>query len=801
MKVLTKFLLIHWHYFTHELIEFGELNFLTGKNASGKSTIIDAMQLILLGDTSGSFFNKAASGKGTRTLKGYLLGELGDDEDSGFRYLRSGKQFSSYIAMEFYNEEKQRYFTAGCCFDVYSENDYPKLFFLYDGELHPYGFLNGKTPMDITALRLFLKESYPGHFETTDIGKDFRTKLYGKLGGLRDRFAGLLKKAVSFNPNVDIQKFISDFVCDNQQVVDVSNMQENIRSYKRLEEEASVLQDRIDLLGQIVKTYESYIEAKDSETLYSYLIARASADMKAEELRLAEASALELVRKLDELVSKIANGDKCLAEFRGLRDTLQAELSNDTAEQALRDIDRQIAEKEQRILALRNEYDKAMSILSSRVASWRNGTESILQKIDSAIDVLQAGLASRISDILTQGNALLEQISLQTGFDASTFIQRGEAGLSALSEEAENLKNLAITLNDRLRDEQATLARQRADLLEQQRSLESGIYPFPQDALDLKGAVISRLRTIAKKDVNVRIVAEVSEIKNERWRNAIEGYLNTQKFYIIVPQETFRDALYVFDKIKRDKELYGTGIVNIEKLQRLSPTADSGSLAEEIETADSDVRLFLDFTLGRVIKCDDVQALRRHQKAITDEGVLYQNFVIRAINPKTWSRPAIGQGAIQRRLAAVKHDIAILTEQISVCSNVITGLSFIKNLPVISGEEIERAMQSARNMMELPTLQKNLLSLNESREAVDTSAVDLLRSRIAVLEEEIASQDGLLRRDMETKGGMETELRRLREDTIPGLISELQEQEASIPAAEVRSMKSGFRNTLISERI
>jgi uncharacterized protein YPO0396 len=88
MKVLTKLLLIHWHYFVHELIEFGELNFLTGKNASGKSTIIDAIQLILLGDTSGSFFNKAASGRGNRTLKGYLMGELGDDEDAGFRYKR-----------------------------------------------------------------------------------------------------------------------------------------------------------------------------------------------------------------------------------------------------------------------------------------------------------------------------------------------------------------------------------------------------------------------------------------------------------------------------------------------------------------------------------------------------------------------------------------------------------------------------------------------------------------------------------------------------------------------------------------
>ena len=119
MKILRKLLLIHWHYFVHESIEFDRINFLTGKNASGKSTIIDALQLVLLADTAGRSFNKAASVKNSRTLRGYLLGELGDDEDSGFKYLRSGR-FASYIALEFFDDEKDAYFTAGCCFDVYS---------------------------------------------------------------------------------------------------------------------------------------------------------------------------------------------------------------------------------------------------------------------------------------------------------------------------------------------------------------------------------------------------------------------------------------------------------------------------------------------------------------------------------------------------------------------------------------------------------------------------------------------------------------------------------------------------------
>ena len=52
MKKLKKILLINWLYFSKELIEVGDINFLTGKNGAGKSTVIDALQIVLLGETT-----------------------------------------------------------------------------------------------------------------------------------------------------------------------------------------------------------------------------------------------------------------------------------------------------------------------------------------------------------------------------------------------------------------------------------------------------------------------------------------------------------------------------------------------------------------------------------------------------------------------------------------------------------------------------------------------------------------------------------------------------------------------------
>lgn len=76
MKKLKKILLINWLYFSKELIEVGDINFLTGKNGAGKATVIDALQIVLLGETNSRNFNQAANEKSQRTLEGYLRADM-----------------------------------------------------------------------------------------------------------------------------------------------------------------------------------------------------------------------------------------------------------------------------------------------------------------------------------------------------------------------------------------------------------------------------------------------------------------------------------------------------------------------------------------------------------------------------------------------------------------------------------------------------------------------------------------------------------------------------------------------------
>ncbi len=780
MKLITKLLLINWHYFVHETISFGQLNFLTGKNASGKSTVIDAMQTVLYGDTSGSFFNKAANGKGNRTLMGYLRGELGDAEDSGFRYLRNGR-FTSYIAFEFYDDVKRKYLTAGCCFDVYSENDMQKKFFCYDGKFPENEFISNGIPLDIKTLCSGLKSDYAGHYHTTDSGREFRSELYAKLGSLREQFCRLMKKAVSFNPNVDIQQFISEFVCNTQQSIDISQMQENIRSYKKLEEEADILRRRIELLEEIADSFNIFKKNEQDFMMYSYLLDKADVDICTDKLLNERNKAQRLKEEISILEKVIREEKENIRKMQEERDHLNIQLGSDKHMQEINYYEKTIADKKDELERLNEEYSKAEAILSQSISGWIENIYEIISILsDNTICLNNPALQSRIEDIREESSNLLKAIRPMNDLNAEKIEDIGEENFLRYREEVIGFYNNSMQMLGSLTEEHDRLLTERNKLKNEKDKLKKGIYDFPKDAVDLKEAIISKLRLTTKENVPVVIVAEAAEIRGKRWRNTIEGYLHTQKFYIIVPKQYYLTASKVYDTIKRKKSIYATGLVDIEKLAEKNPHADKGSLAEEIFTDNPDVRMFLDYTLGRVMKCDGVEKLRNHRIAVTDEGMLYRNFVLSAINPNRWAKPAIGQSAIKDRLIDVENEIKQFNLLIDNCLTIKNALNKTKKLSWFSKEEAEQSVLAAISMKKVPRIKQDIEKLTESRDAVDKSTFIMLKNHISSLNNDIGNMENKRTDNIEKISSDKERYRICMEESIPGYEKELDEKQQKL---------------------
>ena len=151
------------------------------------------------------------------------------------------------------------------------------------------------------------------------------------------------------------------------------------------------------------------------------------------------------------------------------------------------------------------------------------------------------------------------------------------------------LKEDFLLYREELRARRRQLSSRLSELEAKIRDLEKGFKPYPSYVTGLKAVLEKTLFERTGHTVTVSILAELLEVRNPEWRNAVEAYLDRQKFYLLLPEEYYEEALKIYDEVRRERGLYDAGLVDIGKLKRSgSFKARDGSLAEELEAENED---------------------------------------------------------------------------------------------------------------------------------------------------------------------------------------------------------------------
>ena len=260
-KVFTRMCLNNWGGIDHKVLEFHEyVNLFSGKSGSGKSTVMDAIQVILYGSFSPSFLNKAADdAKNRRSVLSYLRGEQKDGSAN-----RKDCDFCSVIALEIEDTGTHIITCIGIAFEVRKSDSEIKKFvyFSHSGKMPESEYL---TEQGVCYSNQEIKKLVSARTKSDDNrGKGEVNRIYGSkeayLGTLYDvilgyidqnRFITMEKSAIALKMTNGTGQFIRDYMFPKNTSNTIATISEQLDSYRQIKEKIEDLRKRIELLSEI----------------------------------------------------------------------------------------------------------------------------------------------------------------------------------------------------------------------------------------------------------------------------------------------------------------------------------------------------------------------------------------------------------------------------------------------------------------------------------------------------------------------------------------------------------------------
>ena len=643
MKKLTRVKLINLHRFTNNTIEFEDSTLISGENGAGKSTLLDAIQFVVTCSTN--YFNKAAHENGKRKLTGYIRCKTGRENRP---YERTG-EISAHVALEFYEESKKRYFIVGAVIDSASEGQEKWARYLMDGvRLDEEMFFTGKTPRSITQFRTANAKQIKT-WCTTD--KDAKVMMRNRFGRIEEKFFRLIPKAMAFRPIDDIKDFVYSYVLDEKEV-NIDVLRENVRTYQDLQRTLENVKVRIGRLDVIEKFHAQTVDGQKKDKMYEYFLAKAEADIMSEKIEDRKHEVRDDEIRLSEQNSRISHMEKERREKSEIRESLKDELRQDKDFIALDEQKKKLEGLEEK----QGELGAERGHLQESIRKARKQTAELLEVKDVAECV------RRYHSLLKDVNQMRELADFkQTLQDVITYKTEMYGKVQ--------MKKAEVTIR------QNDIAKESQELEQRIERLNRKKFSYPDEVTRVTEAIREEFIRIGRK-AEPKVLCELLEITDDTWRNAVEGYLNTQRFYILVEPEHFDIALGTYDRLRKERKAYGVGLINTQKLDAYD-TAPEDSLATVVSSGNVYAKRFINMVLGKVHMCSHYRELKNYPTSITKECMKYQNHVASAIKPAIYETPYIGSNAIKIQLEQAKEKREELKEALRQLEERLKQLEFV----------------------------------------------------------------------------------------------------------------------------
>ncbi|GAW93203.1 ATP-binding protein [Calderihabitans maritimus] len=741
MRSLTKIKLINWHYFTNETIPLEGSALITGDNGAGKSTLIDALQVVIIANLKKIKFNSSAfDEKTTRDLKSYLRGKTGAE---GNTYLRGERDFSSYVVLEITHTPTQKPYLIGVVFDYFSSSgEEEHVFFRVDE--HPLEdslFFQDGVPRNRQQFFHHLKVKKLKFRQYRNDIEGYLSDLRQLFGGVKESFFSLFGKGISFSPITNLRSFVYEYILEERRI-DVDTMRDYFEKFRQVENLILETEQEIKALELISQEYGEIENLRRQEQISQYMEYRARWEQKKLELVQAQERQQQIRERLVDLRREM----ELLENRRRQLVSEKEEIETKIADHQVARRERELSERKQRLQQQIQQLEKIRTNLFHQVRveiAERERLLEVLRRVDAPFELTEALLGGRE--------------------DWQRFLDDGTSFPVDLEEQSRNWNECMTWLTRqeaRWEEEKKRWEEKEAELKQTIEELQKNqVLSSASPAMKLKKLLQEHMiPNDGRESIPVYVFCEAIDIRDRRWQNAIEGYLHTQKFDLLVPPGYFDQALDIYERYKFTHGIENVGLVNTEKLLLEAKPARKGSLAEEIVADEDYVLAYANWLLGAVMKCETEKELKRHRRAITPTCMLYQNHTARQIPKSRYEVPYIGREAVKVQLARKQKEWEECRRKLSLLKERLEAVASVSNLESSKADRYQRWLEEFTACRELDELGRELYEVNQELLSLDRSELDRLeeekKEKEAAIEECRVKRSGL---DKE-EGQLETEL-------------------------------------------
>lgn len=644
-KTAKKLLLLNWSCFQNVCIELGSSTLFTGVNGTGKTTILDAMSYLLFANTQ---FNRAADDK-ERTVNAYIHGDR--KTNGSDRYLRKDAVVC-YIVMEF-NSPTEGDFVIGVNIESRSAQDpaESKWFIFQNAKIEDFNFRsteNGK--LSVASGKNLTRKGAPVKASEM-LGREKAKPVIARALGLRvgdgdlKKYVEKILKMMAFKPEKNVEKFVKDSVLVQNNVNSLQSLREQKDHYSEAlqmlenNQKRKTLLEKIEAATLVYEKQLKYMKIRKMMFCYQFLQKNQQELEQCENLsRTLELKKGRLERQKDIVEPELEAARENLTKVKDSNRTLSDSLEYKNGE----------------LKKCKDEIKKC----ESAIADLKNLQIAITQLIPQIEDDIQVSIESQ--EVLKN----LAELGIAPSEKQAFFIEFGNR-IQTVREEYTTKKVL-------LENDAKACREKLADIEKDIKALQAKKVIFPREAETAKRAIQEEFESHSIKS-EVRFFAElVEEIRDERWRKAIETFLGRKRYYLIVEDEYCDVAL----RILKEKILIDANVVLSDKIPDSDIEKDSA--AEILEIKNKSARKYANYLLNGIHLCDTIEELHNHPKGgLMKDGMLAKSYAasMMKINDVV---PCLGKNVVELQLQLKlrererkEEDLQRLIDQINVFSDLL----------------------------------------------------------------------------------------------------------------------------------